>query len=97
MTTLHHSANPTGTEARVCADIAQRQQLGIQKYGVTVAANPLPLRAWLEHAYQEVLDTAVYLRRAMDDMDRQAQWELAEFEARRTGRPDNDDSSRSAP
>lgn len=78
---MHTGATPIGTEARVCADIAQRQQMGIQKYGTTVADNPLPLRAWLEHAYQEALDMAVYLRRAMDDMDHQAQRVLADFEA----------------
>jgi hypothetical protein len=61
---------PTGTEARVCADIARRQALGVAKYGTTVADNPLPLRAWLQHAYEETLDQAVYLRRAMDEIDR---------------------------
>lgn len=60
---------PTGTEARVCADIAARQALGMRKYGTTVEHNPLPLRAWLQHAYEETLDQAVYLRRAMDEMD----------------------------
>ena len=71
---------PTGTEARVCTDIALRQQLGLQKYGTSVQDNPLPLRAWLEHAYQEALDMAVYLRRAMDDMDQQALRVLADFQ-----------------
>ena len=32
----------TGIEFLVCADIARRQQLGIHKYGRTVADNPLP-------------------------------------------------------
>lgn len=65
-------STPTGTEAAVCADIARRQVLGIAKYGTTVAENPLPLRAWLEHAYQEALDSAIYLKRAMDVMDKEA-------------------------
>lgn len=60
---------PTGTEAAVCADITARQQLGIVKYGTTVAANPLPLREWLQHAYLETLDKAVYLKRAIEEMD----------------------------
>lgn len=62
---------PVGTEARVCADIARRQRVGIAKYGTTVATNPLPLRAWLQHAYEETLDQAIYLRRAMEDLDAQ--------------------------
>lgn len=61
----------TGIEAAVCADIAARQAVGIAKYGTTVADNPLPLRDWLEHAYQETLDKAVYLKRAIAELDGQ--------------------------
>ncbi|HOW47348.1 MAG TPA: hypothetical protein PLB26_06805 [Rubrivivax sp.] len=65
-------SEPTGTEARVCADIARRQQLGVAKYGITVEANPLTLKAWLQHAYEEALDQAIYLRRAIEEMERSA-------------------------
>lgn len=58
-----------GIEAKVCADIAARQLLGMNKYGVSVQDNPLTLRQWLEHAYQESLDQAIYLRRAMQQLD----------------------------
>jgi len=58
-----------GTEARVCADIAKRQQFGLNKYGVSVADNPLTLRQWLQHAYEESLDLPIYLKRAMEEMD----------------------------
>lgn len=61
---------PTGIEAQVCLDIAKRQQLGINKYGTTVAENPLELRAWLQHAYEETLDKAIYLRRAIAEIDK---------------------------
>lgn len=60
---------PTGTEARVCADIAARQQMGIAKYGKTVEANPLALRQWLQHLYEELLDAAIYARRNIEDID----------------------------
>jgi hypothetical protein len=60
---------PTGTEARVCADIAARQALGLRKYGQTVEDNPLPLKAWLQHAYEETLDQAVYLKRAIEQIE----------------------------
>ena len=62
--------NLTGTEANVCNDIAARQELGINKYGVTVADNPLELREWLQHAYEETLDKAVYLKRAIDEINK---------------------------
>lgn len=61
--------NPTGTEAAVCDDIARRQALGIAKYGTTVADNPLSLREWLQHAYEETLDKAIYLKRAIEEID----------------------------
>lgn len=59
----------TGTEARVCEDIARRQAGGVAKYGMTVEANPLALREWLQHAYEEALDQAIYLKRAMEVLD----------------------------
>jgi hypothetical protein len=59
---------PTGIEAQVCEDIARRQLIGLSKYGVTVSENPLGLIAWLQHAYEETLDQAVYLKRAMAEL-----------------------------
>lgn len=60
----------TGTEAEVCCDITKRQQLGNAKYKTTVADNPLDLRQWLQHAYEECLDQAVYLKRAISEIER---------------------------
>lgn len=61
----------SGTEREVCSDISLRQQLGIRKYGKTVEGNPLPLRQWLQHQYEELLDAAVYCKRAMAEIDKQ--------------------------
>lgn len=61
---------PTGTEAQVCTDIARRQQRGVSKYGTTVENNPLELRAWVTHAYEEALDLAVYLKRIQQELDK---------------------------
>ena len=63
-------AKPTGTEARVCEDIARRQSVGMAKYGTTVEQNPLTLKEWLQHAYEETLDKAVYLKRAIEEMEK---------------------------
>jgi hypothetical protein len=62
----------TGIEALVCQEIARRQLVGLTKYGMSVIDNPAQFRAWLTHAYEEALDMAVYLRRAMHDLDKQA-------------------------
>lgn len=61
-----------GTEKRVCEDIARRQAFGMGKYGVSVENNPLTQREWLNHAYEEALDLAVYLRRCMEEMDKKS-------------------------
>ena len=63
---------PTGTEAKVCELIAARQRLGINKYGTTVAQNPLSLRQWLVHGLEEALDLAVYLQRSIEELDKGA-------------------------
>jgi len=62
---------PTGTEAAVCADIARRQAFGIKKYGTTVAENPLSLKEWLQHALEETYDKAIYLKRAIQQIERE--------------------------
>lgn len=59
---------PSGIELEVCRDIERRQKLGIAKYKTTVLENNLPLIAWLQHAYEETLDQAVYLKRAMYEL-----------------------------
>ena len=61
-------ASPSGIEAMVCADIAERQRRGVAKYGTTVKDNPLTAKQWAQHAYEECLDQAVYLRRLIDEL-----------------------------
>lgn len=65
------SLEVSGTEQKVCEDISARQQFGLRKYGVSVEQNKLSLRQWLQHAYEETLDQAVYLKRAIDEIDKQ--------------------------
>lgn len=67
--TLFDPKPDTGNEAIVCADIAARQRLGVAKYGTTVAENPLSLRQWLTAHYEELLDAAIYTRRAIAEIE----------------------------
>jgi len=60
----------TGIEARVCEIIAIRQQLGVKKYGCTVAQNPLPLRDWHVHHLEELLDAAIYVAKIIAEIDK---------------------------
>ena len=61
-------SGPSGIEAIVCEDIAERQRRGVAKYGTTVKDNPLTAKQWAQHAYEECLDQAVYLRRLIDEL-----------------------------
>jgi hypothetical protein len=56
-------------EYKVAEDIFRRQTTGLKKYGVSVKDNPLPLRDWLQHQYEELLDAAIYCRRAIEEID----------------------------
>ena len=49
--------------------LLQRSIVGLVKYGVTTDNNPLPLRAWLQHALEEALDMANYLQAAISKLD----------------------------
>jgi hypothetical protein len=57
------------TEQEVCKNILDRQQLGIKKYGRTVAGNPLTERQWIQHLFEELLDASIYCKRLMQEMD----------------------------
>lgn len=60
---------PCATVEAVRADLRRRAEFGLQKYGQPVADNPTDLRGWLQHAFEETLDKAVYLKRAIQEID----------------------------
>lgn len=41
-----------------------------KKYGVTLERTDLNLRDWLQHAYEECLDQANYLKRSIVEIDK---------------------------
>lgn len=50
-------------------DLLERSQVGVKKYGVTLERTDLGLKEWLQHAYEETLDQANYLKRAILEME----------------------------
>jgi hypothetical protein len=60
---------PTGIEWLVCNDIAIRQEIGRNKYGTTVAENPEQLRFWMQNLLEELLDAAIYTKRAIVELE----------------------------
>lgn len=66
--------NVSGVEARICQEIAARQQLGRKKYGFTLQENPAAVIERLQHYKEEMLDGAAYaewviqgIKRLQDD------------------------------
>lgn len=48
---------------QVINDIQQRELKGIETYGTTMDRDDLTQDQWLQHAYEESLDFAIYLRK----------------------------------
>jgi len=50
-------------------DLLDRSEAGIKKYNNTLDRDDLELSDWLQHAYEEMLDGALYLKRAKKDVE----------------------------
>lgn len=50
-------------------DLLNRSKVGIKKYGVTLNEANLKLSEWLQHAYEECLDQANYLKAAINKLN----------------------------
>lgn len=57
------------TITKVQADLQQREERGLSKYGTTVDRKDLSEKEWLQHAYEEALDMAVYLKRLLSEKE----------------------------
>lgn len=50
---------------QVINDIKQREQKGLETYGVTMDREDLSQDQWLQHAYEESLDFCIYLKKLL--------------------------------
>jgi hypothetical protein len=68
----HKIINPTiDTVVRaVRQDLLDRSELGIDKYNNTLDRTDIDLKGWLQHAYEECLDQANYLKRSIIEIER---------------------------
>ena len=53
----------------VIEDLKKKTEEGFKKYGVTLDRKDLSLRDWVQHAYEEVLDEAKYLKKIITLLD----------------------------
>lgn len=44
-------------------DLLAREEKGIKEYGTTMDRTDLSEKEWLQHAYEEALDLAIYLKK----------------------------------
>jgi hypothetical protein len=52
----------------VIKDIANRAEVGLKKYNTTMDREDLIASDWVQQAYEEALDMAIYLKRLRKDM-----------------------------
>jgi hypothetical protein len=45
-----------------------RSEVGIRKYGTTLADNPLKLAEWMQHLMEELQDAILYLERMKQEL-----------------------------
>jgi hypothetical protein len=53
---------------QVRKDLIERSKVGIEKYNTTLDRTDIDLKGWLQHAYEETLDKALYLKRAIREL-----------------------------
>lgn len=50
-------------------DLLQRSGRGLQKYGVMLSRKDIDLKGWLQHLYEEQLDSVNYIKRAIIEIE----------------------------
>ena len=53
----------------IIKDLIDSDKKGVEEYGTTVDRGDYSLKEWLQHAYEETLDTAKYLAAAIKKLD----------------------------
>ena len=61
---------PSNLLASVIMDLKIREERGLATYGTTMDRKDLSKKEWLQHAYEEALDLALYLKKLMESHDK---------------------------
>ena len=57
-----------GVVEQVRQDLLKRSEIGIKKYETTLDREDLTTKDWLQHAYEECLDMANYLKATINKL-----------------------------
>jgi len=60
----------SNTLNEVISDMIAREKLGLKKYGTTIDRDDYSLKDWLIHAYEESLDKSLYLKKAIQQLQK---------------------------
>ena len=66
-----YSMNNSKVLDAVIHDLVSREQRGLEKYGTTVDRKDLTDQQWLQHAYEEALDFALYIKKLIYEKENQ--------------------------
>ena len=69
LTTFSKNLTKDKIVLQVMEDLNSRSSVGIEKYNTTLERTDLELKDWLQHAYEECLDQANYLKRAIIEIE----------------------------
>lgn len=61
---------PQEVEESVIEDIRARRDLGRRKYNKSMDRNDLSKAQWARHLYEELLDSAIYTKRLIRELER---------------------------
>lgn len=53
----------------VISDMISREKLGLKKYGTTIDRDDYDLKDWLQHALEEAMDSVLYLKKAIQQLE----------------------------
>lgn len=53
----------------VIDDLNSRSEIGLKKYSTSLERKDIDLKGWLEHQYCELLDAALYCKRAIIELE----------------------------
>jgi hypothetical protein len=59
---------------RVIQRMADRSNIGMKTYGVTMERKDISTIDWMRHAQEEALDLAIYLERCITDLSAKKEW-----------------------
>jgi hypothetical protein len=58
-----------GHSDEIVEDFQKRAEFGLKKYGVTTERTDLSYEQWIQHYKEEVMDAAVYLQAALNNVN----------------------------